>query len=170
MTRSEITKLNPQTLKMIAKHQNRQTQNFVSDNKNEYLAKPVQSCLNSNGCLHTADVTHHPEMNSVAEIINRTIMKAAEEALTHSRLPQTYWNYTIMDAANKYNLMTHKNTGHSPYPVWNQTKQTTPPIYPFRAIGTVTIRQTKNKLQPRAFPCRYLYTLNATQIMVMSLP
>lgn len=97
------TRLFPKTLQMIAKRHHKQPVQFVSDNAREYLAKTIRMYSYYNGCHDSTTVPHHPEINALAERINRTLLTAARVALIQARLPLKYWNFAALDVAHKYN-------------------------------------------------------------------
>lgn len=150
---------------MIFQHHSWRPSVFWSDNAREYLAKPIQAFLQQ----HMTTFPPHPDMNAFVERINRTLLTAARAALTHVRLPTHYWPYSIMDTAHKYNFMPHSATKHTPYQQWHGPQHEIPHLVPFGAVRTKPIRSSMTKLQSRALHCRYMYTLNNTQIMVMAI-
>lgn len=106
-------------------------------------------------------------MNSIAEQTNPTIINSARDTLTHARLPLQIWSLDIIDAVNKYNILSHTNTCDTAHKRWNGFKTPLPPLLPFTTIGTVPIRTQKTKMKSRALMSWYMYTLNTTQIIVL---
>lgn len=94
-------------------------------------------------------------------------MEAKGAALTHAILPDSYWDFVMMDATYKYNCMPHSSTWELSMKLWSPNASIPPYFYPFGTLGSIPNRQSnKSKLKSRAIPVRFLYHLPATTIIL----
>lgn len=63
----------------------------TTDNAKEYTANYVKNFMAQRGINLRPTTPYTPQENAIAERINRTIMNSARAALTHSKLPPSYW-------------------------------------------------------------------------------
>lgn len=169
-SRAELATIIPTTMQYIRSIHGKSPNRFHTDNAREYLSRTVTSYLTINGTEHTTISPHQPQSNSKSERINRTLLNAARSALAHSRLPNDYWDYAILDAVYKYNHIPHSTTNHAPTSLWNPQSKFPPLIYPFGTIGTIVdCNAAKTKLSSRSRPVRFLHNINHSHLKCLFL-
>lgn len=148
---------------------NRPPETFHSDNALEYTSQHLQSFLNHICTKQTTIVPHHPQMNGLAERVNLTIMNAARCAIAHANIEPTLWQFAVMDAVYKYNIMPHYIAKAAPASKWMHNW--TPPsfVFPFCTIGMIPDPRPKLKLANRGCPVRFLYNICNKIICVLML-
>jgi hypothetical protein len=62
-----------------------------SDNCGEYLSNEITKYLADSGITHEPGPPHSPELNGVAERMNRTISNLVRCSLVHAKLPKLFW-------------------------------------------------------------------------------
>ena len=72
---------------------------------------------------HKVTVPDSPEMNGLAEWMNRTILEKAKCMCAHAQLPRSLWAEAVGMATYVYNMLPNAPLkGKSPYEVWHSRK------------------------------------------------
>ena len=110
-----------------------------------------------------------PQENAQAERLNKTLCSKARASLISSQLPHECWKYAIADTNDKYNHTIHQTTKSIPQHDWDQAPLILQTFQPFGQHGhAVVLKDHKTKLQPRAYPCRYLQRHNSTHYTILN--
>lgn len=128
---------------------------FRSDNGLEYCNRQMKELFDELGIKHERTCTETPQMNGVAERLNRTIMECARTILHSSKLPHCFWAEAVGAAVYIKNRSIHSKVSEGvPEGVWTGRK---PSVKHFKAYGCLalanTVAQGRKKLDPRARPC-----------------
>lgn len=100
---------------------------FRSDNAREYLSRAMQSFFNTHEITHLTRTPHQAQEKPLAERLNLTLVSTAPAYLHHSRLPPSFWEDALKDAAFQYNRIIYATTSMSLYQLWHHTS---PPLGP----------------------------------------
>ena len=101
-----------------------------------------------------------PELNGIAERVNRTMVEAALSMLIQANLPSYLWPFALKHAIHVRNRVPHSATGKTPYLVMTGHK---PSLKHFRVFGCAAyvLRQPSgSKFESRAVEGVYLETLD----------
>lgn len=88
-----------QTIPRIAKHVNRHFLEFGSDHAKEYLSKRIPKYMYSIGINHTTRIAHRPHGKGVTERLHQTLAQTARADSSHAQMPDSLWNFAIVDTA-----------------------------------------------------------------------
>ena len=168
-TRKDVLKFILSTIKLVETQHGSPPQIFTTDNAPEYLSKTAKTIYMQHGMTPKPTVPYSPQQNSIAERLNATLVSAARSALFHSNLSDGFWEDALRDATFKYNISRHSSTGKLPFTVWYGHPPPLSQLFCFGQLGTATIRADKKKLHARSFPSRYMYPVDFTNIVVLTL-
>jgi hypothetical protein len=95
-------------------------QRLRTDNGGEFASNSLKDHLQSRGIQHEKTPAYTPEMNGVAERINRTLVESAKAMLHEAGLPDSYWAEAIATACYLRNIMPTARLGPTttPYEAW----------------------------------------------------
>ncbi|CAI7896263.1 unnamed protein product [Closterium sp. NIES-53] len=90
-------------------------------------SKEMQGCLAQKGIEHHVSLPYAHQQQGVAERTNRTLMTKVRALIKQSKLPLTYWTYTMHHTVRVHNLLsTTSITGNSsPHVKWTGTNGNT---------------------------------------------
>ena len=74
-----------------------------SDNGGEYKG-PFEAYCKAHGIRHEKVPPKTPQLNGLAEMMNRTIAKKVRYTLLHSKLPKTFWGEAVKTVVDLTNL------------------------------------------------------------------
>ena len=124
---------------------------FVSDNGGEYTSNVFQDLLVERGIIFSPTTPRSPELNGVAERMNRTINDKARTMLIASGLPQSYWGHAVQAATHIKNRCPTRFSGITPFQGYHGT---IPNVGHLRVFGCLAFANNndpaKKKLDPRA--------------------
>lgn len=90
-SKSEVTEKFLEFKTMIEKQTGCSIKRLRSDNGGEYVNENLKSVLARSGIVHETTIPYCPEMNGVAERMNRTLIERARSMLQDSGLGLRYW-------------------------------------------------------------------------------
>uniref|UniRef100_H3H9W0 Integrase catalytic domain-containing protein n=1 Tax=Phytophthora ramorum TaxID=164328 RepID=H3H9W0_PHYRM len=100
-----------------------------------------------------------PQLNGVAERMNRTLVECARCMLEHAGLPKTYWGEAVMTATFLRNRCPTRAVSHdkSPHQVWTGKKPLLANLKVFGCHAYVHVPKAKRtKFDARSVRCRFL--------------
>lgn len=122
-----ITKIERQTDKKIKR--------FRTDNGLEYCNKDLITYFNQLGIKHERSNAETPQMNDVAERINRTLLNLTRVMLKSSGLPQKFWAEAVTMTSYIKNRIGHLATKDIvPLIVWPDRKSSMRFIWKYMVI------------------------------------
>lgn len=130
-----------------------------ADNGGEYSSNEFKSFCKKKGIELSYTVPHNPEMNSIAERVNRTIVEKARTMILASELPRKYWNEAVLAANFIKNRCITSAFGKqfenkTPAEIWYERK---PDVSKFRIFGSVCYNHvpaaSRKKLDAKAVKC-----------------
>ena len=95
-----------------------------------------------------------PQLNGVAERINRTLMNAVRTMLYVQKMPHEFWGEAVMHASYVRNRLQHKATaGQIPEELFTGRKASIKNIRTWGCKVQMHVRRSlRNKLEPHALP------------------
>ncbi|KAH9095789.1 hypothetical protein LEN26_017690 [Aphanomyces euteiches] len=130
-----------------------------SDNGREYQNRNFEDYCKTHGILQHFSPAYTPELNGLAERMNRTQVESARCMLEHAGLPREYWAEAITIAAHIRNRMpTHAiQDMKSPFEVVTGSK---PKIEHFKVFGCEAFarvpKEKRKKFDAKTVRCRFL--------------
>lgn len=138
---------------MATTHFNVKMECLRSDSGGEYLSYQFTVYVREHGIRHECNVPYNPELNGVAERMNRTIMGKARTMLVESDLPKNMWSEAVMAATyliNRSPTTVLKNK--TPFEMWSGMK---PDISRLRVFGSRVFahipKEKRHKLDDRCY-------------------
>lgn len=139
------------------------------DNGGEYISTEFKEFCKSKGIQMRYTVPHNPEMNKIAERLNRTLQEQALAMLTASGLDRKFWNEAILTANYIKNrcptsAFGDQFTDKTPSEIWHGKKPNLSNVCIFGSICYNHIPSEKRtKLEPKATRCLLLgYASNSS--------
>lgn len=140
-----------------------------ADNGGEYISNAIKQYCKSKGIHISYTVPYNPQMNGIAERLNRTLQEKALSMLVASGLERRYWNEAILTAnyiknrlpTSAYGEQFAKETSAE---IWYGQK---PNLSNMRIFGSTCYNhipsEKRSKLEPKASKCLMLgYASNNT--------
>ena len=109
--------------KMATAHFGKELACLRSDSGGEYTSNAFKEYLRQHGIRSELNVPHNPELNGVAERINRTLIEKARTLMIESKLPKKLWTEALMTAmylTNRSPTTALKDV--TPYELWHGLK------------------------------------------------
>ncbi|KAF1316242.1 Integrase catalytic core protein, partial [Globisporangium splendens] len=130
-----------------------------SDNGGEYASSKFAAFCRDRGIVQKFTPPYTPQLNGVAERMNRTLVESARCMIEHAGLSKCYWGEAVATAAFLRNRCPTRATGHdkSPYEAWTQKKPLLKNLKVFGCHAYVHVPSEKrSKLDARSVLCRFL--------------
>jgi len=136
-----------------------------TDNGLEYCNKEITELFNEMGIKHKRTCVETPQMNGVAERVNRTLMDMVRSMLSSSKLPTSFWTEATSAAAYAKNRMTHSSLDNRvPEGIWTERP---PSVKHLKVYGCLAYAhlptQGRRKIDPRAVQCILVEYSNQTK-------
>ncbi|KAL0406291.1 UNVERIFIED_CONTAM: Retrovirus-related Pol polyprotein from transposon TNT 1-94 [Sesamum latifolium] len=98
---------------------NRKIKALRSDRGGEYLSGEFIDYLKENGILSQWTPPRTPQLNGVAERMNRTLLDMVRSMMSFTELPPSFWGYALETAAKLVNTEPSKSVSQTPYEIWH---------------------------------------------------
>ncbi|GBL73934.1 Retrovirus-related Pol polyprotein from transposon TNT 1-94 [Araneus ventricosus] len=122
------------------------------DNAKDYVSGELQKVARNAGVEIDPCPPYTPQLNGVAERMNRTLFDKARAMLYDSKLPKSCWGYAIQAAAFLHNRIACTSINdHTPYELKYSTKPDLSKIRIFGCDAYVKVADTqRRKLDPKS--------------------
>ncbi|KAG4037393.1 Retrovirus-related Pol polyprotein from transposon TNT 1-94 [Phytophthora cactorum] len=130
-----------------------------SDNGGEYTSSTMAKFCSDRGIVQKFTPPYTPQLNGVAERMNRTLVKCARCMLEHAGLPKTYWGEAVVTATFLRNRCPTRAINHdkSPHQVWTGKKPLLANLKVFGCHAHVHVpKEKRTKFDARSVRCRFL--------------
>ena len=130
-----------------------------SDNGGEYTSNQFKMFCNDKCIIPQLTPPYTPQLNGVAERMNRTLVESARCMMEHFKLSKSYWGEALTTAAYIRNRCPTRATDaeKSPYEFWTGKKPLLKNLKVFGCHAYVHIPTEKgSKLDARSVLCRFL--------------
>uniref|UniRef100_H3H749 Integrase catalytic domain-containing protein n=1 Tax=Phytophthora ramorum TaxID=164328 RepID=H3H749_PHYRM len=137
----------------------KRVQTLRSDNGGEYTSGAMAKFCADHGIVQKFTPPYTPQLNGVAERMNRMLVECARCMLEHAGLPKTYWGEAVMTATFLRNRCPTRAISHdkSPHQVWTGKKPLLANLKVFGCHAYVHVPKTKRtKFDARSVRCRFL--------------
>ena len=125
-----------------------------SDNGGEYINNEFDAFCLTRGITQDPGAPYSPELNGVAERLNRTLCDKVRAMLDDSGLPPKYWGEAVLTANQIRNLSPYAPLrGKVPLEAWTGRKPSVRFLRVFGCRVYVRSRDYTKKLEPRSQPC-----------------
>lgn len=126
-----------------------------TDNGMEYCNKRFENYCEKNSILRHKTTTYTPQLNGLAERMNRILMEKMRCMLIHSKLPKTFWAEALNTACYLVNRSPSIGIGcKTPIELWSRKMAD---YSKFRIFGCKAYAHVKQgKLEARALICKFL--------------
>lgn len=130
-----------------------------ADNGGEYISGEFKRFCKQKGIQIEYTTPYNPEMNSIAERVNRTLEEKARAMIISSEMDRKFWNEAILSAAYIKNRSPTSAIGEqfqtkTPAEIWHGHK---PDISGFRIFGSICYnhipRERRDKLDAKSEKC-----------------
>lgn len=128
-----------------------------SDGAKEYVA--LQNDLGGVDGDKSFSPPHTPELNGIAERVNRTMVEAALALLIQANLPRCLWPFALKHVVYVRNRVPHSSIGVTPFLVMTGEKPSLKNIRVFGCTAYVLRLPRGSKFESRALEGVYLETL-----------
>ncbi|TMW61094.1 hypothetical protein Poli38472_014555 [Pythium oligandrum] len=157
--KSEVFDKFVQFVKMAENQTDRRVKMLRSDNGGEYKSAKFTKFCADRGIIQKFTPPYTPELNGVAERMNRTLVECARCMLEHAGMPNEYWGEAVTTSAFLRNrLPTRAQDLHmSPHEVWTKKKPTLANLKVFGCHAYVHVpKEKRSKFDARSVLCRFL--------------
>lgn len=142
----------------VERERDKKVKRFRTDNGLEYCNKELSAFFKSTGIKHERSNVETPQMNGVAERINRTLLDLTKSMLKLACLPQRFWAEAVTTAAYIKNRVCHSTINNQiPFTVWSDR---VPSVRHLKVYGCLAYArlpdQGRRKLDDRAVECIFV--------------
>uniref|UniRef100_A0AAV1VKE2 Polyprotein n=1 Tax=Peronospora matthiolae TaxID=2874970 RepID=A0AAV1VKE2_9STRA len=130
-----------------------------SDNGGEYKSDKLARFCAERGIQQRFTTPYTPQLNGVAERMNRTLVECARCMMEHAGLGKSYWGEAVMTAMFLRNRCPTRaiHQDKSPYQVWTMKKPILANLKVFGCHAYVQVPQDKRaKFDSKSSLCRFL--------------
>ena len=130
-----------------------------SDNGGEYSCAAMTKFCSERGIVQKFTPPYTPQLNGVAERMNRTLVECARCMLEHAGMTKKYWGEAVMTAMFLRNRCPTRaiSQNKSPHQIWTNKKPILANLKVFGCHAYVHVPQEKrSKLDSKASLCRFL--------------
>lgn len=160
--KSEVFELFVVFHKLAEKQTGKKIKVIRSDNGTEYVNKQFEKFCEDHGIIHQKTVPYTPQLNGVAERMNRTILDRIRCMLIDADLDQEFWAEALNTATVIMNLIP-RGSKFSPNELWNNEKFDLKSLRVFGCKAMAHIpKEKRKKLDEKSIECIFVgYANNA---------
>ena len=119
--KSEVTQKTKNFINWVKNQRDKYPKNFTSDGGGEYVTKDLKEFCEELGINMEITEAYSPNMNGIAERINRTIVEGSYALLHQAGLPNSFWEDAMDYFVYVKNRAPHSALdGKRPIDVWNE--------------------------------------------------
>ena len=155
-SKSEVLDKFVQFVKFAEAQTGKRVKVIRSDNGGEFASGKFAAFCRDRGIVQKFTPPYTPQLNGVAERMNRTLVESTRCMLEHADLSIEYWGKAVMTAAFLRNRCPTRATGNdkSPYECWTQKKPLLKNLKVFGCHAYVHVpRERRSKLDARSACC-----------------
>lgn len=133
----------------VTKHFGKNLLKLKSDNGGEYVSYELQQFCRDKGIKLEYTVPYNPQMNGVAERMNRTLTEKARTILIDSNFDKEMWGEAIYFSAYTCNRSPTSSKSKTPIELWEGRK---PNINNLKVFGSIAYRHVPPELRRKLDP------------------
>uniref|UniRef100_A0AAV1UYL3 Uncharacterized protein n=1 Tax=Peronospora matthiolae TaxID=2874970 RepID=A0AAV1UYL3_9STRA len=130
-----------------------------SDNGGDYKSHEMTKLCSSRGIVQKFTPPYTPQLNGVAERMNRTLVECARCMMEHAGLSKEYWGEAVVTATFLQNRCPTRATSQdkSPHQIWTGKKPLFSNLKVFGCHAYVTVpKQKRIKFDAQSVYCRFI--------------
>ena len=138
---------------------NKRVKTLRCDNGGEYTSGVMAKFCAERGIVQKFTPPYTPQLNGVAERMNRTLVECARCMLEHAGLPKSYWGEAVMTAMFLRNRCPTRAITNDmpPYQIWTGKKPILGNLKVFGCHAYVQVpKEKRSKFDARSARCRFL--------------
>lgn len=138
-----------------AHHSNFKVSRLRCDNGGEYSSNEFKKYCREQGVSLEYTTAYSPQLNGVAERMNRTLVEKGRSLLLQANLPKYLWNESILTAVYLTNRsITNAVNNKTPYEMWYKSKPDLEHLRIFGSNAFVFVPQEKrSKFDDKSYRC-----------------
>lgn len=157
-TKDEVKRCIKEYIANMEREKGKKVKRFRSDNGLEFCNNELDTFFKDLGIKHERSNVETPQMNGVAERINRTLLELTRSMLKSAHLPQKFWAEAVTTAAYIKNRVCHTAINDEfPLAIWMER---TPSVRHLKVYGCLAYarlpEQRRKKLDDRAVRCVFV--------------
>lgn len=163
--KNEVASYTKRYIARVERETDQKLKRIRTDNGLEFCNKELITLFNELGIKHERTNTYTPQMNGVAERINRTLLDMARAMLKTAQLPERFWAEALLSACYIKNRVTHSEiTDNVPEGIWTENRPSVKHLKTYGCLAYAHIpKQKRNKLDSRAKECIFVGYSNQTK-------
>uniref|UniRef100_A0AAV1UYS4 Integrase catalytic domain-containing protein n=1 Tax=Peronospora matthiolae TaxID=2874970 RepID=A0AAV1UYS4_9STRA len=157
--KSEVATKFAQFVALAETQTGKRVKTLRSDNGGEYTSRTMSKFCADHGIMQKFTPPYTPQLNGVAERMNRTLVESARCMMVHAELSKSYWGEAVMTANFLRLRCPSRSISHdkSPYKVWSGKKPILANLKVFGCHAYVHVPKPKrSKLDARSIQCRFI--------------
>lgn len=157
--KSDVAQLFVQFSKMVQARFGQTIVKLRCDNGGEYRSNFLKKFCSESGIEIEYTVPHTPELNGVAERMNRTLLERARSMMNQCGLQKKFWNEAVQCAAyavnrSPTNAMAQVNSNKIPAELWYEKRQNVSNLRVFGCVAYAHIPGvSRKKLDSKSHRC-----------------
>lgn len=158
-TKSEVTKYFKEYEALVTAQFSSKISKLRCDNGTEYTTKDLTGFCKSKGIQVVYTTPYTPELNGVAERMNRTIVETARSMLVGTQLGKSFWGEAVRAAVYILNRRLTSATAvqKTPAELWHGKKPNLTNIKTFGCLAYIHIpKQFRNKFDSKTKKCQMI--------------
>lgn len=153
-SKDEVVEYVRKYIARVERETDKKIKRFRSDNGLEYCNKTLKRMFDEMGIKHERTNVDTPQMNGIAERINRTLLDLVRAMLKSAELPERFWAEAVVTACYIKNRDIHSSINDVPERIWTGNK---PSVKHLKVYGCLAyayiIKQGRQKLDSRGREC-----------------
>lgn len=153
-SKDEVAEYVRKYIARVERETDKRVKRFRTDNGLEYCNKTLKRLLDEVGIKHERTNVDTPQMNGIAERINRTLLDLVRAMLKNAELPERFWAEAVVTACYIKNRVIHSSINDIPESIWTGHK---PSVKHLKAYGCLAYahvnKQGRHKLDSRGKEC-----------------
>ncbi|CAK9816510.1 Retrovirus-related Pol polyprotein from transposon TNT 1-94 [Anthophora quadrimaculata] len=157
-SKDEVKRCIKEYIAKVEREKGKKVKRFRTDNGLEFCNQELNEFFKNLGIKHERSNVDTPQMNGVAERINRTLLELTRSSLKSAHLPKRFWAEAVTTAAYIKNRVCHTAINDKvPLAVWIER---TPSVRHLKVYGCLAYarlpEQGRRKLNDRAVECIFV--------------
>ncbi|KAG2758626.1 hypothetical protein Pcac1_g29253 [Phytophthora cactorum] len=157
--KSEVADKFAEFVAMAETQTGKRVKTLRSDNGGEYTSGAMAKFCKDRGIEQKFTPPYTPQLNGVAERMNRTLVECARCMLEHAGLSKSYWGEAVMTATFLRNRCPTRAITHdkSPHQVWTGKKPLLANLKVFGCHAYVHVpKEKRSKFDSKSVRCRFV--------------
>ena len=143
---------------LVENHHTSKIKKIICDNGGEYTSRRLRDLCDESGIVLQYVPPYTPELNGVAESLNRVLLVKARALMAQANLPPEFWPYAVRTANYLRNLSPTEKLDTTPYELWYGKRPNVQHLRTWGCLAFVKKEGTHvgNKIDPKSTPMVFL--------------